>query len=184
MRRAKLGKNRGEPKKARIRYRGVCSTAIVNVGARSLRIAWTNSGIAFAGDAAEAPTDIVEHRLKMRLVERKPPALLRQALVAAEKGSKMVDVPIDLSWATEYEQLVLWAALSIPWGETRPYSWLAREARRPLAVRAAASAIARNPLWLLIPCHRVIAANNKIGSYGPSGVKRKRELLAREGVVL
>jgi len=72
----------------------------------------------------------------------------------------------------------------LPRGQTRPYSWLAREARRPLAVRAAASAIAKNPLWLLVPCHRVIAANGTIGSYGPSGVARKRELLKREGVVL
>jgi O-6-methylguanine DNA methyltransferase len=58
------------------------------------------------------------------------------------------------------------------------------EAQCPLAVRAAASAIAKNPLWLLIPCHRVIASNGTIGSYGPSGVERKRALLKREGVVL
>jgi O-6-methylguanine DNA methyltransferase len=126
----------------------------------------------------------IERRLKMRLEPRRPPPLIRQALAIAAKGTSESDVPIDLTWASDYEREVLFAAMRIPRGETRPYSWLAREARRPLAVRAAASAIAKNPLWLLIPCHRVISANGTIGSYGPSGVERKRALLAREGVHL
>jgi methylated-DNA-[protein]-cysteine S-methyltransferase len=110
--------------------------------------------------------------------------LIREALMSASKGTSEGDVPIDLTWASDYEREVLFAAMRIPRGETRPYSWLAREARRPLAVRAAASAIAKNPLWLLVPCHRVISADGSIGSYGPSGVERKRALLAREGVHL
>ena len=118
------------------------------------------------------------------LVAKPVPALIRSSLVEASKGARDVDVPIDLSWASEYFQEVLAAAMRIPRGQTRPYSWLAREARRPLAVCAAASAMAKNPLWLLVPCHRVIAADGTIGSYGPSGVEKKRELLKREGVTL
>src|SRR5579863_2436550 len=165
-------------------FKRTASTAIVRAGKYKLRIAWTHAGVALVDDDADVDVKDVERRLKMHLVERRAPKLIRDALAAAAKGARDADVPIDLSWTSEYRQEVLAAAMRIPWGQTRPYSWLAREARRPLAVRAAASAIARNPLWLLIPCHRVIAANNKIGSYGPSGVKRKRELLAREGVVL
>ncbi|HXW50719.1 MAG TPA: MGMT family protein, partial [Candidatus Acidoferrales bacterium] len=57
---------------------------------------------------------------------------------------------------------------------------------RPLAVRAAASAMARNPLWLLVPCHRVVYADGRLGPYGNGaiGQARKRALLAREGVHL
>ncbi|HZV79079.1 MAG TPA: MGMT family protein, partial [Candidatus Binatus sp.] len=58
------------------------------------------------------------------------------------------------------------------------YSWLAREARRPLAIRAAASIIARDPLWLLVPWHRVVHKGGNVARAG--GPKRKEELLARE----
>ena len=149
----------------------------MSAGKRRLRVAWTHAGVAFADDATDADVASVEHRLKMRLVERRVPPLIRSALVDVARGAKNVDVPIDLSWASEYVQEVIAAAMRIPWGETRPYAWLAREARRPLAIRAAASAIAKNPLWLLVPCHRVIAADGTIGSYGPSGTDRKLSLI-------
>jgi len=155
----------------------------MSAGKHRLRVAWTHGGIAFVDDADVDLAD-VEKRLKMRLVARPVPALIRSSLVDVAKGVRDVDVPIDLSWASEYVQEVLAAAMRIPRGQTRPYSWLAREARRPLAVRAAASAMAKNPLWLLVPCHRVIAADGTIGSYGPTGIERKRELLKREGVTL
>lgn len=135
-------------------------------------------------EAGDVDVSQIERRLKMRLEQRRPLPLIREALASAAKGMSEVDAPIDLTWASDYEREVLFAAMRIPRGQTRPYSWLAREARRPLAVRAAASAIAKNPLWLLIPCHRVISADGSIGSYGPSGVERKRALLAREGVHL
>jgi O-6-methylguanine DNA methyltransferase len=166
------------------RYRQVASTGLVRIGKTTLRVAWTYAGIAYVEVDEDADPMAIERRLKMTLVERRVPRLFREALVAVAKGKHDADAPIDLSWASEYEQEVLAAAMRIPRGQTRPYAWLAREARRPLAVRAAASAIARNPLWLLIPCHRVIASNGTIGSYGPSGVERKRALLKREGVVL
>lgn len=164
-------------------YRRSGSTGEVAVGKHRLRVAWTHAGIAFVDDADVDVADI-EKRLKMRLVAKPVPALIRSSLVEASRGARDVDVPIDLSWASEYFQEVLAAAMRIPRGQTRPYSWLAREARRPLAVRAAASAMAKNPLWLLVPCHRVIAADGTIGSYGSSGIERKRELLKREGVTL
>lgn len=155
----------------------------MSVGKRRLRVAWTHAGVAFVDDADVDVAD-VEKRLKMRLTNKPVPALIRSSLAEAAKGARDVDVPVDLTWASEYVQEVLAAAMRVPRGQTRPYSWLAREARRPLAVRAAASAIANNPLWLLVPCHRIIAADGTIGSYGPTGIERKRELLEREGVVL
>jgi len=177
-RRGLAGKRRGEA-----RYRRTGSTGEVSAGKNRLRVAWTHAGIAFVDDADVDVAD-VEKRLKMRLVAKPVPSLIRSSLAEVARGKRDVDVPIDLSWASEYIQEVLAAAMRIPRGETRPYSWLAREARRPLAVRAAATAMAKNPLWLLVPCHRVIAADGTIGSYGPSGVERKRELLKREGVTL
>jgi O-6-methylguanine DNA methyltransferase len=56
-------------------------------------------------------------------------------------------------------------SLEIPPGEVRPYSWIAREIGRPGAVRATGSALAKNPVPLLIPCHRVVRSDGRIGKY-------------------
>lgn len=88
------------------------------------------------------------------------------------------DVKFDLH-GTEF-QVSVWNALrKIPFGETRSYSELARMAGRPGAVRAAASACARNPVSLIIPCHRVIRKNGDLGGYG-LGIERKKAILERE----
>lgn len=166
-------------------FRPSCKTALVDVAGERLRVAWTGSGIAAVRRETLQTRRGLEHRLKMTLVDASPPKVVREFLVAAARG-KGEDAPLDLTWAADFERDVLEAARRIPYGETRSYSWLAREARRPLAVRAAASAMARNPLWLLIPCHRVVYADGRIGPYGggAAGLAHKRALLAREGVTL
>jgi methylated-DNA-[protein]-cysteine S-methyltransferase len=75
-------------------------------------------------------------------------------------------------------------ANEVPWGETVTYGELAALAGRPRAARAAGSAMRNNPLPFVIPCHRVVAAGNKIGGYGGgrNAVPLKRALLTREGV--
>jgi len=162
-------------------YTGVC-----RAGKDSIRVVWTFMGVAFAEKDSRAAVDEAQRRLKMRLESKPVPKLIRESLAALARGERDVDVPVDLTWARDYERDVLFAAMRIPWGETRPYRWLAREAHRPLAVRAAASAIAHNPLWLIVPCHRVVRADGTIGVYGggAAGVARKRALLKREGVLL
>lgn len=72
-------------------------------------------------------------------------------------------------------------ARDVPWGETVTYGELADMAGAPRAARAVGTAMARNPVPILIPCHRVVAAGG-IGGYGSSGVEMKRVLLAIEGV--
>ncbi len=86
----------------------------------------------------------------------------------------------DLSELGAFEQDVLLAAATIPRGEARPYGWVAKEIGRPRAVRAVGSALGRNPVPLLIPCHRVVRADWSTGDY-IFGRAAKAELLAREG---
>ena len=166
--------------------RAAASTGIVRAGSSKLRVVWTFMGVAFVSEDERGIKTEIERRIKMSLKEDRVPALIRDGLVKLACGAKDTDLPIDLTWARDYERDVLFAAMRIPWGETRPYRWLAREARRPLAVRAAASAIAKNPLWLIVPCHRIVRADGSIGQYGEGakGVAKKRRLLAREGVLL
>ncbi len=72
-------------------------------------------------------------------------------------------------------------ALEIPTGEVRPYSWIAKEIGHPGAVRAAGTALAKNPVPLLIPCHRVVRSDGQIGKYSLGGARNKRTLLELEG---
>jgi methylated-DNA-[protein]-cysteine S-methyltransferase len=92
-------------------------------------------------------------------------------------------VPLELEWATPLQHDLVAAARAIPWGEVVSYGELAALAWRPGAARAAGSFCADNRFSLIIPCHRVVAANG-IGGYGSAGPQLKRRLLALEGVRL
>ncbi len=93
------------------------------------------------------------------------------------------DVLIDLEWATPLQHELAAAARAIPWGEVVSYGELATLAGRPRAARAAGSFCADNRFALIVPCHRVVAADG-IGGYGSAGPSLKRRLLALEGVRL
>jgi O-6-methylguanine DNA methyltransferase len=88
---------------------------------------------------------------------------------------------LDLDGLTPFEQKSLLLLLQIPRGEVRPYSWLAREIGNPKAARAIGTAMARNPVPLLLPCHRVVPAEGGVGNYA-FGSAMKRALLKQEGV--
>jgi O-6-methylguanine DNA methyltransferase len=89
--------------------------------------------------------------------------------------------PLDWSGKTEFQKSVWRALRKIRRGQTRSYGEIARAIGKPKAVRAVGGACGANPIPVLVPCHRVLAANGKIGGFS-GGLNRKRELLAREGV--
>ena len=89
-------------------------------------------------------------------------------------------VPADLSAAPPFHRKVLAALARVPYGRTVTYGQLAARAGRPRAARAVGQAMARNPVPLLIPCHRVVAGGGGLGGFG-GGLDLKRRLLAIEG---
>lgn len=95
-------------------------------------------------------------------------------------GGPEWDVTLDLSGAPAFFQSAWEACRTIPAGETRSYGWLAAQTGRPRAVRAAGQAMARNPLPLVIPCHRVVAADGALHGFGGAGVGLKARLLELE----
>lgn len=109
-----------------------------------------------------------------------PPAKLR-AMIERPRRGRPADLRFDLRGLSEFEQSVLRKTREIPPGEVRPYSWIAREIGAPGAVRAAGSALAKNPIPLLIPCHRVVRSDGRIGNYSLGGPRNKRTLLRAEG---
>ena len=89
------------------------------------------------------------------------------------------DLPLDPR-GTSFQRRV-WAALTaIPWGETRTYAQIAAAVGSPRAVRAVGQANHRNPIPILIPCHRVVGADGTLTGYG-GGLELKRKLLELEG---
>ena len=90
------------------------------------------------------------------------------------------DVPLDRSSRTGFRGEVLTALETVPYGETVTYGELAGMAGRPRASRAVGTAMATNPLPLVVPCHRVLAAGHRLGGYGP-GPALKEQLLRLEG---
>jgi methylated-DNA-[protein]-cysteine S-methyltransferase len=127
---------------------------------------WLPSGTKFAGGAGDDAPPVL-----------KDTATQLEEYFAGERTE--FDVPMELD-GTAFQKEV-WAELSrIPYGETISYGELARRVGRPKGPRAVGQANGRNPIPIIVPCHRVLASNG-IGGYG-GGLPMKRSLLAVEGV--
>src|ERR1043166_3233573 len=104
--------------------------------------------------------------------------LFRSIVANLEGGSANIDVPLDIK-ATAFQWKVWRYLQSIPCGETRAYSDVAKAIGAPRAIRAAARAWATNHVCLVIPCRRVVQKDGALGGYR-WGVERKRRLLQKE----
>ncbi len=93
------------------------------------------------------------------------------------------DLPLDLARVADFNRVVLGELARVPYGEVVTYGQLAARAARPRAARAVGTVMNRNPLPIVLPCHRVIGANGKLVGYG-GGLDRKEALLRLEGALL
>ncbi|NOZ62643.1 MAG: methylated-DNA--[protein]-cysteine S-methyltransferase [Calditrichaeota bacterium] len=151
-------------------------------GKNSKKVLYYSSPIGFIEiiSAADAITGIYFCKEK-RLPEESTPVLkeCRDQLQAYFAGQlQKFDLPLSFS-GTEFQQQVWQALQKIPFGETESYSQIAKNIHRPKAVRAVGGANHRNPISIVIPCHRVIGANGKLVGYG-GGLWRKQWLLEHE----
>ena len=105
--------------------------------------------------------------LKGATLTDSPLEQLRQKLNDYFQGKPVsFDLPLDYADARPFSRATWEACRSIPDGETRSYAWLAAQAGRPGAPRAAGQAMARNPLPILVPCHRVLASDGSLCGFG------------------
>jgi methylated-DNA-[protein]-cysteine S-methyltransferase len=148
------------------------------------------------------PTNVFAATLERRLrrsvalaAPTRPSSVLAGAVDQVEaflRGElRSLDVPFTIDDRPEWDRAVLGAVRTLDWGTVTSYGRLARRIGRPGAARAAGGAVGRNPIGLVIPCHRVIAGDGSIGGYGGGwyGTREqlleiKRALLAREGIEL
>lgn len=142
-----------------------------------------------------------EARLAQRLGATLEPSTEAAAMLEAVVGSveriiagepvDAADVALDLDERPVFDRRVLLAVRDVPWGGTASYGEIARRVGAPRAARAVGGAVGRNPIALLVPCHRIIASDGTLGGYGGDGpvdraeaLERKRALLEREGVTV
>jgi O-6-methylguanine DNA methyltransferase len=149
-------------------------------------VAFTPDGVQFVRSTDSLDRDPAAfaqaYRLRfgrpLRTADRAPAGLL-----PVLRGRRGPAPALDLSGLSAFERDVLAVTCTIPTGETRPYGWVAHEAGNPRAIRAAASVLARNPVPLLVPCHRVVRADGAIGRY-LFGARHKETLLRGENTNL
>jgi methylated-DNA-[protein]-cysteine S-methyltransferase len=115
----------------------------------------------------------------------------REAIGALLDGEDvdLATIPVEIGDRSAWDRLVLEGVRTIPWGTTAGYGEIARRIGRPRAARAVGGAVGRNPVGLLVPCHRVIAGDGSLGGYGAAAwggveaaLELKRALLRLEGV--
>ena len=129
-----------------------------------------------SSSSADTPKSRGEHGALCRRWRQQTIRAVRNILAGRPPGPLP---PLDLAGATPFQKTV-WAALrKIPRGTTRTYATLAAQIGRPKAARAVGKACGANPIPLLIPCHRVLAAGGKLGGFS-AGLAWKRRLLDRE----
>jgi len=92
------------------------------------------------------------------------------------------EVPLDLACGTAFQQSVWQALLAIPYGGTASYGEVSRRIGKPTAVRAVGTAVGRNPVSIIVPCHRVMGTDGSLTGYA-GGLHRKIALLKLEGVL-
>jgi O-6-methylguanine DNA methyltransferase len=123
-----------------------------------------------------AKNDIVP--AKIRQWHRMTEAALEKILAGNEPKEFP---PLDWNGATEFQKSVWRELRKISTGNTKSYGEIAQAIGRPKAVRAVGGACGANPIPVLVPCHRVLAANQKLGGFS-GGLDWKRKLLTREGI--
>jgi O-6-methylguanine DNA methyltransferase len=148
-------------------------------------VAWNGRGVSWVAAGDDGATFERTFRAKVGRDIARAAALPDRLAAAIEKrlaGDRRVPIRLDLRGHTPFEVAVWTKALEIPRGEVRPYGWIAAEIGKPKAVRAVGTALANNPVPLVVPCHRVVRSDGQIGQYSMGGPDAKRRILAAEGL--
>jgi methylated-DNA-[protein]-cysteine S-methyltransferase len=149
-----------------------------------LLLAATSAGvvrIAFAREGHETVLEALAEQISPRILRtpRRLDAPARQLEEYFARHRQTFELPLDFRLAHGFRRDVLTHLRQIPYGSTETYAGVASAVGKPAAVRAAGTACARNPLPLVVPCHRVVRSDGTIGQYG-GGVDAKRLLLQLE----
>jgi methylated-DNA-[protein]-cysteine S-methyltransferase len=134
---------------------------------------WVDVRKELAGELRGQRAIAVEDRIRLRRVVDELRDYLRG-------NRKTFDFSVDLVGTTEFNREVLECVRGIPYGILRSYKWVAEQIGHPRATRPVGQALSRNPLPIIIPCHRVVNSDGSLGGYSGGGPDMKRRLIAVE----
>jgi methylated-DNA-[protein]-cysteine S-methyltransferase len=124
--------------------------------------------------------DALGEQIKQAILSTESFSELEQKFQHYYSGEKTTfNDKLDFSNATAFQRLVWETTSLIPYGETRSYGWIARQIGKPQAARAVGQALGKNPFLIIVPCHRVIAADGTLGGFG-GDLEMKEALLELE----
>jgi O-6-methylguanine DNA methyltransferase len=151
-----------------------------------LLVAFRESGItaiAICQDGSDSSLcESIGKRLHRGLVPAQAPQWVLEVVQTYFRTFEADRSKVDISALSDFEQAALRKAAEIPPGEVRSYGWIAKEIGQPAAARAVGKVMARNPVPLLYPCHRVVDASGALHNYA-YGVEVKARILEMEGYV-
>jgi methylated-DNA-[protein]-cysteine S-methyltransferase len=164
--------------------------------------AWGSAGVVLGGKSGELIRSLElpmsdRARVKSQILRKwpdaepgpdPPKALAKKVIHAVQdyfEGKRVdIDFPVDSSCFSSFQKRVYRELRKVRYSEVRTYSWLAEKIGSPRATRAVGLANARNPVPLIIPCHRIIRRDGGLGGFsGPGGIKLKRKMLKLEAEV-
>ena len=160
--------------------------ALIETAVGTMGLGWTEVGVARFSLPAPDP-ESTRGRMSRDAALSEPDPALADRIVAYGEGARVEfdDVPLDLIGEPDFHRQVYDDILKVRWGETTTYGDIARRLGDLTLSRAVGQALGRNPIPLIIPCHRVLAAGNKQGGFSaPGGVTSKLRMLALEGVTV
>lgn len=162
---------------------GCCVFDAGSIGA--LWIAWVGEGLTMLRFGAEPPPEAEQRRWtpeRWPIPEARLPQVAETMLEGYFAGEPIdpAALPVRLG-GTKFQRQVWTALRAVPRGSVRTYAGLAADVRSPRAMRAIGMAMAANPIAIVVPCHRIVAAGLALGGYS-GGLDRKRVLLGLEGV--
>lgn len=147
-------------------------------GVGTLHLAWSDSGLVSLTFAEEVPAPLTS--VELTAIPRDWVEVLTGYFAGEEVDP--VRIPVDLRGAGTAFQTEVWEALRrIPRGQVRTYVGIAADVGRPRGMRAVGMANAKNPIAIVVPCHRVVEVGLRLGGYS-AGIPRKVQLLELEGV--
>ena len=148
-------------------------------------ISWSTRGITALSPLFETSSfdEFMGRHRRVAYESSTLPSELSDGVAGALDSGDSTGVAVDMAGLGDFQRSVLAACATIPVGHVRPYGWIASEIDNPAAVRAVGTALGRNPIPLIVPCHRVVRSDGSGGNYA-FGPEIKHDLLVREGALL
>jgi len=148
-------------------------------------VSWSVKGITGVSPRFSSATidDFMDVHRRLVHEAAQLPNDLEDAVTAGLLDGDTLGLPIDFRGIPEFQQAVLSNCATIPPGVVHPYGWIATEINNPGSVRAVGTALGRNPIPLLVPCHRIVKSDGSVGNYA-FGPELKQQLLVHEGAIL